>query len=100
MTYIEAATIPSQFGTAWQAIHGLARLRTGEKSLIHAGAGVTGQAAIQVSQYFGAEIFATVGSECKKKVLIHEYGIQADHIFIVATPASPKGLCARQKIKE
>lgn len=81
MTFIEAASIPSQFGTAWQAVHELARLRQGETILIHAGAGGTGQAAIQVSQYCGAEVFTTVGSEAKKQVLIDEYGIPEDHIF-------------------
>lgn len=81
MTFIEAASIPSQFGTAWQAVHELAGLRKGETILIHAGAGGTGQAAIQVSQYCGAEIFATVGSEAKKQVLMGEYGIPEDHIF-------------------
>lgn len=81
MTFPEAASIPSQFGTAWQAIYELARLRQGETILIHAGAGGTGQAAIQVSQYCGAEVFATVGSEAKKVVLVDEYGIPEDHIF-------------------
>ena len=81
MTFIEAASIPSQFGTAWQAVHELARLREGETILIHAGAGGTGQATIQVSQYCGAEVFATVGSEAKKQVLMGEYGIPEDHIF-------------------
>lgn len=81
MTFIEAASIPSQFGTAWQAVHELARLREGETILIHAGAGGTGQAAIQVSQYCGAEVFATVSSEAKKQVLMGEYGIPEDHIY-------------------
>lgn len=92
MTFIEAASIPSQFGTAWEALHGLARLREGEKILIHAGAGGTGQAAIQISQHFGAEIFATVGSEAKKSVLINEYGIQADHIFYSRDTSFAKGI--------
>lgn len=92
MTFIEAASIPSQFGTAWQAVHGLARLRKGETILIHAGAGGTGQAAIQVSQYLGAEIFATVSSEKKKQVLMNEYGIRADHIFYSRDTSFAKGI--------
>ncbi|MCJ1263260.1 hypothetical protein MMC22_003130 [Lobaria immixta] len=92
MTFVEAASIPSQFGTAWQAVHGLACLKKGETILIHAGAGGTGQAAIQVSQYLGAEVFATVGSETKKQVLMEEYGIQADHIFYSRDISFAKGI--------
>lgn len=48
---------------------------------IHAGAGGTGQAAIQVAQHFGATVYVTVGSEGKKKVLMSTYDIPEDHIF-------------------
>lgn len=50
MIFVESASISSQFDTAWQAVHGIACLRRGEKILIHAGAGGAGQAAILVSQ--------------------------------------------------
>lgn len=92
MTFIEAASIPTQFVTAWQAVHELARIRKGETILIHAGAGGTSQAAIQVSQYFGAEVFATVSSETKKLVLVKEYGIPEDHIFYSRDASFAKGV--------
>ena len=92
MTFLEAASIPTQFGTAWQAVHELARLRKGETILIHAGAGGTGQAAIQLAQYFGAEVFATVGSDDKKHVLMNEYGIAEDHIFYSRNTSFAKGV--------
>ncbi len=65
----EAATIPITFLTAHHALCRLARLGRGEKVLIHAGAGGVGQAAIQIAQLIGAEIFTTAGSERKRDFL-------------------------------
>ena len=81
MTFHEAASIPAQFGTAWQVVHEIARIKKGETILIHSAAGGTGQAAIQIAQLQGAEVFATVGSNVKKRLLMEEYGISEDHIF-------------------
>lgn len=97
MTFLEAASIPAQFGTAWQAVNELARLRAGETILIHAGAGGTGQAAVQVSQYLSGEVFATVGSEAKKHVLMDEYGIPEDHIFYSRDTTFAKGVMRMTK---
>lgn len=76
-----AAAVPTQFVTAWYAIHTAARMQKGESILIHSAAGGTGQAALQMAQLLGCEIFATVGSEEKKKFLVNHYGISEDHIF-------------------
>lgn len=81
MTFHEAASIPAQFGTAWQVVHEIAQIKKGETILIHSAAGGTGQAAIQIAQLLGAEVYATVGSNVKKSLLIEEYGIVEDHIF-------------------
>ncbi|CAF9906795.1 MAG: hypothetical protein GOMPHAMPRED_004931 [Gomphillus americanus] len=59
----------------------MGRLKKGESILVHAGAGGTGQAAIQLALMIGAEVFATVGSSAKKDLLIRDYKIQEDHIF-------------------
>ncbi|KAH9905736.1 hypothetical protein F4778DRAFT_779127 [Xylariomycetidae sp. FL2044] len=58
-----------------------ARLRKGEKVLIHAASGATGQLAIQVAKLVGAEIFATVGFDAKKQFLKDTYNLSEDHIF-------------------
>ncbi|MGH2621008.1 MAG: type I polyketide synthase, partial [Anaerolineales bacterium] len=50
-------------------LHHLARLRAGERILIHAAAGGVGLAAIQFAQHVGAEIFATAGSPEKREFL-------------------------------
>ncbi|KAH9900372.1 ketoacyl-synt-domain-containing protein [Xylariomycetidae sp. FL2044] len=87
-----AAAVPTQFTTAWYAIHHAARMQKGESILIHSAAGGTGQAALQVAQLVGAEIFATVGSEEKKKFLVERYGIAEDHIFYSRNTAFARGV--------
>jgi NADPH:quinone reductase-like Zn-dependent oxidoreductase len=76
-----AAAIPVNYTTAWHSFHDVARVQPGETVLIHSGAGGTGQAAIQVAQYLGATIFATVGTEEKKQWLMQRYKIPDTHIF-------------------
>ncbi|CAN9080485.1 unnamed protein product [Alternaria alternata] len=67
--------------TAWHSLVDVARLQKGEKILIHAASGGTGQVAIQVAQMLGAEVYATVGYDHKKVLLIKEYGVPAANIF-------------------
>jgi NADPH:quinone reductase-like Zn-dependent oxidoreductase/acyl carrier protein len=69
LTMIEAATIPVAFLTADYALNVLARMKRGDRVLIHAGAGGVGLAAIQLAQQAGAEVFATAGSEEKRRFL-------------------------------
>ena len=92
MSFVEAAAVPAQFGTAWEVVHEMARLRRGESILIHAGAGGTGQAAIQIALYIGATVFATVGSNSKKALLMEHYGIPEDHIFYSRDISFAKGI--------
>jgi myxalamid-type polyketide synthase MxaB len=58
-TFAEAATIPLAFLTAWYGLKELAQLQAGERILIHAAAGGVGQAALQIAQASGAEVWAT-----------------------------------------
>ncbi|NNE39101.1 MAG: SDR family NAD(P)-dependent oxidoreductase, partial [Gammaproteobacteria bacterium] len=64
-----AATIPTTFFTVYYSLSYLARLRKGEKILIHGAAGGVGIAAIQYANYCGAEIYATAGTPEKRKFL-------------------------------
>ncbi|EDX86329.1 KR domain family [Synechococcus sp. PCC 7335] len=59
ITFAEAATLPLAFLTAYYGLQSLANLKAGDSVLIHAAAGGVGQAAVQVAQRAGAEIFAT-----------------------------------------
>jgi acyl transferase domain-containing protein/NADPH:quinone reductase-like Zn-dependent oxidoreductase/thioesterase domain-containing protein/ubiquinone/menaquinone biosynthesis C-methylase UbiE/acyl carrier protein len=69
MTFEEAASIPVAFVTAHYALTHLARLRRGDRILIHAAAGGVGLAAVHLAQRAGAEIYATAGTEEKRRYL-------------------------------
>lgn len=92
MSFLEASALPAVFVTAWYALCEVARLLSGETILIHAGAGGTGQAAIQVAKYLGAEIFVTVGSDAKKKLVMDLYQIPEDHIFYSRNASFAQGI--------
>ncbi|WYD82005.1 MAG: amino acid adenylation domain-containing protein [Candidatus Electrothrix gigas] len=59
LSFAEAASIPTVFLTVYYGLKELAKIKSGDRVLIHAAAGGVGQAAIQVAQQVGAEIFAT-----------------------------------------
>lgn len=61
-TFEEAAGVSTAFLTAYHALYSLAKVQAGDKVLIHAGAGSVGQAAIQLCNRVGAEVFATASS--------------------------------------
>ena len=69
LTVAEASGIPSVFVTAHYSLRHLARLRAGERVLIHAATGGVGLAAIQVARDVGARILATAGSPEKRRHL-------------------------------
>nr|ALQ32923.1 putative polyketide synthase [Fusarium redolens] len=81
VSFTDAASIPLIFVTAWYCLNQVARLEAGQSVLIHAGSGGVGQAAIQLAQLVGAEVFTTVGSATKKKLIQQRYGLDDDHIF-------------------
>jgi len=59
----QAATIPGAFLTAYYSLQHLGKMTSSDRVLIHAAAGGVGQAAIQLAQQVGAEIFATAAPE-------------------------------------
>ena len=69
LSFEEAATIPVVFMTSWHALKNVARIRKGERVLIHAGAGGVGMAAIQIAHHLGAEVIASAGSPVKRALL-------------------------------
>lgn len=81
MTMEEGASIPVVYSTAYYGLVDIAHLEAGDKILIHAASGGVGQAAIQLAQMIGADIFATVGSPDKKRLIMDKYGIPEDRIF-------------------
>ncbi len=60
-----AAALYFPFHLAWLGLYDRAELRTGESVLIHAAAGGSGSAAIQLAKRVGARVFATAGTDEK-----------------------------------
>jgi len=65
MNFVDAASVPLVFLTAWHMLMGKAELRPGQTVLVlGAGSGV-GTAAIQICKILGAQVIATAGDERK-----------------------------------
>jgi acyl transferase domain-containing protein/NADPH:quinone reductase-like Zn-dependent oxidoreductase/aryl carrier-like protein len=61
-TFSQAATTPIAFLTAYYGLVDLARVRPGERLLVHAATGGVGMAAIQLARHLGADILATAST--------------------------------------
>jgi len=68
-----AAASPLVLITAWEALFDRARLQSGQKVFIHAGAGGVGHVAIQLAKLAGAEVATTVSS-AEKANFVKELG--------------------------
>ncbi|MEI7592508.1 MAG: NADPH:quinone oxidoreductase family protein [Actinomycetes bacterium] len=62
---LSAAALPVTYQTSWFGLFHRADLQAGETVLIHAGAGGTGSAAIQLAVARGARVIATAGGSAK-----------------------------------
>lgn len=80
LSFKEAASIPLVYTTAWQMLVVRARIKLGDKVLIHgAGSGVS-SAAIQIAKLFGGEVAVTSLDSIKlekAKALGADYGINS-----------------------
>jgi NADPH:quinone reductase-like Zn-dependent oxidoreductase len=85
----QAAALPLSTITAWEGLVDRARVHTGQKVLIHAGAGGVGHVAVQIARAFGAEVFATVSSS--KKHLVEGFG---------ATPIDYRALSVEEYVRK
>jgi NADPH:quinone reductase-like Zn-dependent oxidoreductase/SAM-dependent methyltransferase len=81
MSFVEAASLPVVFATAYYSLVDIARLRPGQSVLIHSAAGGVGQAAITIAQKIGAVIYATVGNDAKRRLLADNYSISEENIL-------------------
>ncbi|KAL7625750.1 hypothetical protein AAE478_004973 [Parahypoxylon ruwenzoriense] len=80
-SFIGATSMPVVYLTSIYALRHLAHLEKGESVLIQSATGGLGMAAIHVARHLGAEIYATVGNDEKRNILIEEFGIPGNHIF-------------------
>jgi phthiocerol/phenolphthiocerol synthesis type-I polyketide synthase C len=78
LSFEAAAALPVAFLTAYYALHEQARLRPGERVLIHSAAGGVGLAAIEVARWLGATVYATAGTPQKRDYL-RAHGVE--HVF-------------------
>jgi NADPH2:quinone reductase len=69
----DAAALYFPFHLAWLGLYDRADIRAGERVLIHAAAGGSGSAAIQLAKHRGATVFATAGTD-EKVALCRELG--------------------------
>ncbi len=71
----KAAVMPVVGLTAWEALISRANIRSGQKILIHGGAGGVGHIALQIAVSMGAEVTATV-SDTEKAEIASKLGAQ------------------------
>lgn len=62
MSFEQAAALPTAYGTAHLALIETAKLQSGQRVLIHAGAGGVGSFAIQIAKSVGAYVIATASA--------------------------------------
>ncbi|MER7008813.1 type I polyketide synthase, partial [Dactylosporangium sp. NPDC000555] len=77
-TFAEAAGAPVVFLTALYGLRDLARVRSGERLLIHAATGGVGMAATQLARHYGLEVYATASPA--KWDTLRAMGYPATHI--------------------
>ena len=61
----EAAALPETFFTVWANVFDRARLKPGERFLVHGGSSGIGTTAIQMAKSLGSRVFTTAGSAKK-----------------------------------
>ncbi len=86
-----ASAAPLVLITAWEALFDRARLQSGQKVFIHAGAGGVGHVAIQLAKLAGAEVATTV-SNPEKEDFVKSLG--ADLVINYQTQDVAKALLA------
>ncbi|KAJ5687268.1 hypothetical protein N7536_009887 [Penicillium majusculum] len=81
MTFEQASILSAVYLTSIYSLFDLGNVVQGQRVVIHSAAGGVGIAAIQLCQYAGAEIFATVGTNEKREFLKSTFGLSDDRIF-------------------
>ena len=74
-----ATTLMLQGCTAHYLTHSLFRIESGMRCLVHAAAGGVGQFLVGLAKHLGAEVFATVGTEEKARIV---ESLGADHVIL------------------
>ena len=98
MSLVDAGALPETFFTVWANLFMRGKLKAGERCLIHGGTSGIGSTAIQLARAFGAEVYATAGSDDKCAACI-EFGATAainyrttDFVDEIKTQTDGKGI--------
>ncbi len=75
LTMREAASLPLVAITAYEGLE-RARIKAGQKVLVHGGSGGVGHIVLQLANYFGADVYSTGGGD-RQMALIEELGATA-----------------------
>ena len=75
LDFAQAAALPETCFTVWTNVFDRGRLTSDETLLIHGGASGIGTTAIQMARAFGSRVFATVGTDQKRR-LCEELGAE------------------------
>ena len=67
LDFVNAAAVPETFFTVWTNVFDRGRLKAGESALFHGGSSGIGTTAIQLAVARGARVFATAGSDEKRR---------------------------------
>ena len=62
VSHVEAASVPIGALTAWQGLIDRAKIREGERVLVHGGAGAVGVFAVQLARMYEAHVITTVSA--------------------------------------
>lgn len=71
----EAAALPLVFITAWEGLVDRARIKPGQRVLVHGGAGGLGHIVVQLARALGAEVYAT--GDASQREIIEGHGATA-----------------------
>jgi len=73
LSMAEAAALPLVILTAWEALRERVVAQSGQKILVHGGAGGVGHIAVQLAKIAGAQVYATVSTK-EKASIVKELG--------------------------
>jgi putative PIG3 family NAD(P)H quinone oxidoreductase len=77
LSFLQAATLPEVFFTAWNNVFWLGRLAEGETLLVQGGTSGVGLAAMQMARHLRAATVIATSSSAEKRAVCLEHGAQA-----------------------
>lgn len=96
MSFETAASLPTDFTTAYYSIITVGRLQEGESILINGGTRSFVRAALQIAKHIGAEMFAVAPRSEERTIFLETCGIPDDHVFDSSLSLSHKMSQARK----